>query len=120
MRSLGERTGFRSSRSQTSNLVLESLFDKALGLKACNSIKKSLGHRCFPMKFAKFLRTAFFTSEFQWLLLFSNKFEAKTGATVGNKYQIQLKKCICCRENPEAATASVLKKKGFKGFSVFL
>ena len=53
MRSLGERTGFRSSRSQTSNLVLESLFDKALGLKACDSIKKSLRHRCFPMKFAK-------------------------------------------------------------------
>ena len=39
--------------------VLESLFNKAAGLKACNFIKKRLEHRCFPVKFAKFLRTTF-------------------------------------------------------------
>ena len=27
------------------------------GLQTCNSIKKRLQHRCFPVKFAKFLRT---------------------------------------------------------------
>ena len=32
----------------------------------------------------------------------------KPGATVSNKYQIQLKKSICCRKNPEAATVGVL------------
>ena len=40
--------------------VLESLFNKATGLKACNPIKKRLQHKCFPIKFAKFLRTLFF------------------------------------------------------------
>ena len=37
--------------------VLESIFNKVAGLKACNFIKKRLQHRCFPVKFAKFLRT---------------------------------------------------------------
>ena len=49
--------------------MLESLFNKAADLKTCNPIKKRLRHRCFPMKFAKFLRTHFFIKEFQWLLL---------------------------------------------------
>ena len=39
-------------------------------LKTCNFIKKRLQHRCFPVKFAKFLRTPFFfTKHFRWLLL---------------------------------------------------
>ena len=40
--------------------------------------------------------------------VFSKESEIKTGRTVNNKYQIQLKKSICCRENPEAATVGVL------------
>ena len=32
-------------------------------------IKKRLWHRCFPVKFAKFLRTPFLTEHLQWLLL---------------------------------------------------
>ena len=32
------------------------VFIKVRQLKACNFIKKRLQHRCFPMKFAKFLR----------------------------------------------------------------
>ena len=39
--------------------VLESLFNKYTGLKAYDFIKKRLRHRCFPVKFAKFLRTPF-------------------------------------------------------------
>ena len=39
--------------------ALESLFNKAAGLKACNSIKKRLQHSYFPVKFAKCLRTPF-------------------------------------------------------------
>ena len=31
-------------------------------LKACNFIKKRLQHRCFPVKFAKFLKAPFFTA----------------------------------------------------------
>ena len=37
--------------------------------KACNLLKKSLRHRCFPVNFAKFPRTPFFTEHLWWLLL---------------------------------------------------
>ena len=66
----GLRTNiFRSSRSQLffkigvflKISVLESLFNKVAGLKACSFIKTRLQHKCFPVKFAKFLRTPFFT-----------------------------------------------------------
>ena len=50
--------------------VLESLFNKVVGLKACNFIKGRLQHRCFPVNNAKFLRTHFFTKHLQWLLLY--------------------------------------------------
>ena len=63
----------------------------------CNSIKKRLQHSHLPVKLAKFLKIPFFTEEFWWLLLtlklvFLQEFGAKTGVTVSNKYQIQLKK----------------------------
>ena len=32
-------------------------------------LKTRLQHRCFPVKFAKFLKTIFFTEHFRWLLL---------------------------------------------------
>ena len=37
--------------------VLESLFNKITGLKACIFIKKKLKHKCFPVNIEKFLRT---------------------------------------------------------------
>ena len=40
--------------------VLESLFNKVAGLKACNFIKKRLQYSCFPVNIAKMLRKAFF------------------------------------------------------------
>ena len=55
--------------------VLESLFNKCL--VTCNFIKKKLQHRCFPMKFAKFLRTAFFIEHFWWLFLIYNGVEPR-------------------------------------------
>ena len=36
---------------------------------ACNFIKKGLWHRCFPVNFAKFLKTLCFAEHFRWLLL---------------------------------------------------
>ena len=44
-------------------------FNKYAGLKACNFIKKRLQHNFFPVKFAKFLRTIFFTEHVRWLFL---------------------------------------------------
>ena len=44
--------------------VLESLFNEA-----CNFIKKRLQQRCFPVKFAEFLRTTIFKNICERLLL---------------------------------------------------
>ena len=49
--------------------VLESLPNKVAGLNICNFIKKRLQHRCFSMKFHKFLRRPFFKEHLRWLLL---------------------------------------------------
>ena len=38
-------------------------------LQACNFIRKKLKHKCFPVKFTKFLRTPFFTEHLRLLLL---------------------------------------------------
>ena len=52
--------------------MLESLFNNAADLKACNSIKERLQDSCFSVKLPKFLKAPFFTAEFQWLLLTFN------------------------------------------------
>ena len=36
-------------------------------------LKKRTWHRCFPVKFAKFLRTLFLIEHLQWLLLYDTK-----------------------------------------------
>ena len=45
--------------------LINLLFNK----KETLALKKILWHRCFPVNFAKFLRTAFFVEHIQWLLL---------------------------------------------------
>ena len=49
--------------------MLESFFNKVVGLEAFKCIKERLQHRCLPEKFAKFLRTCFFTEHLVWLRL---------------------------------------------------
>ena len=44
-------------------------FDEVADLRPVTLLKKRLWHRCFPVDFAKFLRTPFFTEHLQWLLL---------------------------------------------------
>ena len=43
--------------------------NKVAGLRSATLLKKSLQHGCFPVNFAKFLRTLFFTEHLRWLLL---------------------------------------------------
>ena len=38
-------------------------------ISSCNAVKKRLHRRCFLVKFAKLLRTHFFTEQLLWLLL---------------------------------------------------
>ena len=45
-------------------------FNKVAGLGPATLLKKKLWHWCFPVNFAKFLRTPFFTEHLRWLLLF--------------------------------------------------
>ena len=56
--------------------MLESFFNKVADLKTCSIIKKRLQHRCFPVKFAIFLRTAFYRTP--------------PVATFETKYELQL------------------------------
>ena len=50
--------------------MLESLFKKLAGWSSGYLSKKIFpGRRCFPVNFAKFLRTHFFTEHLRWLLL---------------------------------------------------
>ena len=49
--------------------MLESLFDGAAGLEACNFIKMKLQHRCFPDNILKFLRTSILKKIWERLVL---------------------------------------------------
>ena len=42
---------------------------KLQALGPANLLTKRLQHRCFPVKFAKVLKTSFFTEQLRWLLL---------------------------------------------------
>ena len=44
-------------------------FNKVSGLRPATSLKKRLWYRCFPVNYAKFLRTPFLTEHLRWLLL---------------------------------------------------
>ena len=44
-------------------------FSSFSGLRPATSLKKRFWRRCFPMNFAKFLRTPFLTDHLRWLLL---------------------------------------------------
>ena len=54
----------------TGKHVCQSLcFNKVAGLRSANLFKKILSHRCFPVNFAKFLRTSFLQNTSGRLLL---------------------------------------------------
>ena len=60
-----------------------------LEIRPATLLKKRLWHMCFPVNFAKFLRTLFFTEHLQWLLLNrlpmkSSKFASK------NKFYLKI------------------------------
>ena len=58
-----------SQNSQESTCVGVSFLMKSYRPEACKFIKKELQRRCFPLNFAKFLRTPFFVKHLWWLLL---------------------------------------------------
>ena len=60
-----------SENSQKKTCVTVSFLIKLQAAPAA-SLKKRLWYRCFLVNFPKFLRTAFFTEHFRWLLLFQS------------------------------------------------
>ena len=56
------------------NVVLR-IFAKSAGKESL--FKKMLRHRCFPVSFAKFLRTCFVKEHLQWLLLIIKSYQVQ-------------------------------------------
>ena len=54
----------------TGKHMQQSFFNKVAGLRPATLLEKKLWHRCFPVKFAKFLRTIFLELLWWLLLLF--------------------------------------------------
>ena len=61
---------FRNFAKFTGKHLYQSLFfNKVVGLRPATLLKKRLWHGCFPVNFAKFLRTPFLKEHLWWLLL---------------------------------------------------
>ena len=61
--------------------------------ETCNFIKKRLKHRCFLVKFEKFLRTPFFTEHLRWLFLDFIRYPVKSQNHIATTALIFI--CIC-------------------------
>ena len=57
------------SQNLQENTCVRVFFNKVAGLRPATLLKKSLWHRCFLVKFAKFLKTPFLQNTFEQLLL---------------------------------------------------
>ena len=57
------------------NSVEKVFFEILQNSRPATLLKKKLWHSCFPVKFAKFLRTHCFTEHLQWLLLIQRERE---------------------------------------------
>ena len=64
-----EKGVLRTFANFTGKHLRQTLFFNKVAGNACNFIQKRLWRKCFPVKFAKFLRTPFFTEQLWWLLL---------------------------------------------------
>ena len=62
LRNFAKFTGKHLSQSLFFNKVVA-------GLRPATLLKERLWHRCFPVNFAKFPRTPFFTEHLRWLFL---------------------------------------------------
>ena len=72
--------------------MLEYLFNKVAGLKACSFITKRLHHWCIPVKFAEFLRAPILKKICERLLLFV--VDNKNGNIWSRRYVISISCCL--------------------------
>ena len=66
---LQEKVFLKISQNSLENTCASLFFNKVAGLRPTTLFKKRLSHRCFPVNFAKFLRTRFIIEHLWWLLL---------------------------------------------------
>ena len=66
---LCEKGVLKISQNSLENTCASVSFLIKLQARSATLLKKRLWHRCFPVNFAKFLRTTFFKEYFWWLLL---------------------------------------------------
>ena len=65
-----KRSVLKFSKIHWKTPVLESLFNKVADIRPATVLKKRLQHKCFPVNFAKFLRTNFSQNTSGRLLLY--------------------------------------------------
>ena len=63
------------------HLCQSPFFNKVADLRAATLLKKRLWHRCFPVNFAKFLRSPFVREQLWWLIL-----NISFSITIWNRY----------------------------------
>ena len=124
VRRLQIRCSLKFCKFHSKTPVLESLFNKAAGLNVSNSIKKRLQHRCFPVKFVKFLKTSFFTEKFQWLLLtfnscFQRSSDQKPVWLSAINTRFSWKRCLLRRKSRGSHRRSSLKEGPQRPAQVF-
>ena len=75
--------------------MVKSLFNYVADLKTCNFIKKRIQHRCFPGKFAKFLRTPILKNIGERLLLPLLKVHSSTALISPDQRYFQITTFSC-------------------------
>ena len=79
------------------HLCMSLFFNKVASRRSATLLKKKLWHRCFPVDFAKFLRTPFVRNTSERLLLWTTAFETSNTKYLGlikrSKVQEKNKSC---------------------------
>ena len=85
-------------------------FNKVTGVRPATLLKKRLCHRCFPVNFAKFLRTPFLTEHLWWLLPVTANSNSKMPISLDMKRKKVKNQCLSLQ----------LFSRKFKAIGVFL
>ena len=95
------------------------LFNKVAGRPA-TFLKRRLMHRCFPVNFAKFLRTPFLQNTSGWLLLYYSLFKLSPTFLWSNHLKMPLKKVVEMFEDTTVGEFSFIFSLANPFFDFFL
>ena len=69
-------------------------FNKVVGLRPAILLKKRIWHRCFPVTFAKFLRTPFLKNTSGWLVLKKKSYASERSISIVLKNSEFVEECF--------------------------